>query len=40
MSGGGRVLRIMFPMIASAAEFDAAKAMVTREVDHMVRHGY
>ena len=27
-------------MIASAAEFDAAKAMVAREVDHMARHGY
>ena len=39
-AGGGRVLRIMFPMVASAAEFDAAKAMVAREVDHMVRHGY
>ncbi len=39
-AGGGRAMRIMFPMIASAAEFDAAKAMVGRELDHMGRHGH
>ena len=27
-------------MIASAAEFDAAKALVGRELDHMRQHGY
>ena len=39
-AGGGRAMRIMFPMIASAAEFDAAKAMVGRELDGMARHGH
>ena len=39
-AGGGRAMRIMFPMIASAAEFDAAKAMVLRELDGMARHGH
>ena len=39
-AGGGRAMRIMFPMIASAAEFDAAKAMVARELDGMARHGH
>ncbi len=39
-AGGGRAMRIMFPMIASTAEFDAAKALVSRELDHMARHGY
>ena len=39
-AGGGRAMRIMFPMIASAAEFDAAKAMVGRELDQMARHGH
>ena len=29
-AGGGRQLRIMFPMIATVAEFDAAKAIVER----------
>lgn len=39
-AGGGRTMRIMFPMIASAAEFDAAKAMVGLELDQMARHGH
>lgn len=39
-AGGGRAMRIMFPMIASAAEFDAAKAMVVRELEQMARHGH
>lgn len=39
-AAGGRDIRIMFPMIASAAEFDAAKALVGRELDHMRQHGY
>ena len=39
-AGGGRDLRIMFPMVAAAAEFDAAKAIVGRELAHMQRHGY
>jgi phosphotransferase system enzyme I (PtsP) len=39
-AGGGRDMRIMFPMVASAAEFDAAKALVGREIAHLRRHGY
>ncbi len=39
-AGGGRDMRIMFPMIASAAEFDAAKALVGREIAHLRLHGY
>ncbi len=40
MAGGGRDLRIMFPMIAEAIEFDEAKAMTQRELRHLERHGY
>ena len=39
-AGAGRPMKIMFPMIAVAAEFDAAKALVGREMDHLGRHGY
>jgi len=39
-AGGGRDMRILFPMIASAAEFDAAKALVGRELAHLRLHGY
>ncbi len=39
-AGAGRDLRVMFPMVATAAEFDAAKAIVERERKHLVRHGY
>ena len=39
-AGAGRNMKIMFPMIAAAAEFDAAKALVGREMDHLERHGY
>ncbi|MDB5510056.1 MAG: ptsP [Hyphomicrobiales bacterium] len=39
-AGAGRDLRIMFPMIATCAEFDAAKAIVGRELTHLRRHGY
>ena len=30
----------MFPMVAQAAEFDAAKALVLREVEHLTRHDH
>ena len=36
-AGAGREIRIMFPMVAETAEFDAAKALVMREVDHLTR---
>ena len=39
-AGAGRDLRIMFPMVANASEFDAAKAIVQRELKHLTRHGY
>jgi phosphotransferase system enzyme I (PtsP) len=39
-AGGGRDLKIMFPMIASVEEFDEAKAMVERELTHLRRHSH
>ena len=33
-AGGGRALKIMFPMIATVAEFDQAKDLVERELTH------
>ena len=39
-AGAGRELRIMFPMVAEAAEFDVAKDLVQREIAHLLRHGY
>ncbi len=39
-AGAGREVRIMFPMVAQAAEFDEAKALVMREVEHLTRHDH
>ncbi len=39
-AGGGRALRIMFPMISEVAEFDAAKGMVERELTYLRQHGH
>ena len=39
-AGGGRDVRIMFPMVSQAVEFDDAKALVGREVEHLTRHGH
>ncbi len=39
-AGGGRDLRIMFPMIATVEEFDEAKSLVERELTHLRRHGH
>ena len=39
-AGAGRDLRIMFPMVAHAAEFDAAKDLVQREIAHLTRHSH
>ena len=39
-AGGGRDLRIMFPMVTCAAEFDSAKALVELELRHLRRHGH
>src|SRR6185312_3667221 len=38
--GGGRDLRLMFPMIATVEEFDEAKSLVERELTHLRRHGH
>lgn len=38
LAGAGRDLRIMFPMVTMASEFDAAKAIVDRELAHLQRH--
>jgi phosphotransferase system enzyme I (PtsP) len=39
-AAAGRGLKIMFPMIATVAEFDEAKALVERELTHLRRHGH
>jgi phosphotransferase system enzyme I (PtsP) len=39
-AGGGRALKIMFPMIATVEEFDQAKELVERELTHLRRHGH
>jgi phosphotransferase system, enzyme I, PtsP len=39
-AAAGRPLRIMFPMIAAVHEFEEAKAIIGRELAHLVRHGY
>src|ERR671936_504010 len=39
-AGGGRALRIMFPMVSEVAEFDAAKALVERELTYLRQHGH
>jgi len=39
-AGGGRALRVMFPMISDVAEFDQAKQLVARELTYLRRHGH
>jgi phosphotransferase system enzyme I (PtsP) len=39
-AGGGRNLRLMFPMVATVEEFDEAKGLVERELTHLRRHGH
>jgi len=39
-AGADRDLRIMFPMIANVAEFEAARAIALRELAHIRRHDY
>ncbi|HEY1748263.1 MAG TPA: phosphoenolpyruvate--protein phosphotransferase [Xanthobacteraceae bacterium] len=39
-AGGGRSLKIMFPMIATVAEFDQARELVELELTHLRRHGH
>ena len=37
-AAAGRKLKVMFPMIATVGEFDAAKALVEHELTHLRRH--
>jgi phosphotransferase system, enzyme I, PtsP len=39
-AGAGREVRIMFPMIATVAEFEAARALAEREVAYLTRHDH
>lgn len=39
-AGGGREMKIMFPMVATVDEFARAKAIVQREIGHLERHGH
>jgi phosphotransferase system enzyme I (PtsP) len=39
-AGGGRALRIMFPMISEVAEFDLAKGIIERELTYLRQHGH
>ncbi len=39
-AGGGRALRIMFPMISDVSEYDQAKQLVERELTYLRRHGH
>src|SRR6202008_3481133 len=39
-AASGRVLRLMFPMIAMVEEFDKAKSLVEIELTHLRRHGH
>ena len=39
-ASGGCELRLMFPMVAAVEEFDAARALVEKELTHLRRWGY
>ena len=39
-AGAGREIRIMFPMVAQAYEFDGAKALVQREIAYLTRYDH
>jgi phosphotransferase system, enzyme I, PtsP len=39
-AAGNRSLRIMFPMVATVAEFEQARELVERELTHLRRHGH
>ena len=39
-AGGGRGIKLMFPMVATVEEFDQAKSLVERELTHLRRHGH
>lgn len=39
-ASANRELRIMFPMVTDISEFDAASALVAKELTHLRRHGH
>jgi phosphotransferase system enzyme I (PtsP) len=39
-AAAGRHLKIMFPMVATLDEFEAAKTLVSRETSYLSRHGH
>ena len=39
-AGAGRELRIMFPMVACVDEFEQARILAQREIEHLTRHGH
>ncbi len=39
-AAGSRALKIMFPMVATVAEFTQARELVERELTHLRRHGH
>lgn len=39
-AGGGKSLKIMFPMVATVEEFIRARAIVTRELAYLRKHGH
>ena len=39
-AAGSRSLKIMFPMVATVAEFEQARELVERELTHLRRHGH
>ena len=39
-AAAGRELRLMFPMIATVAEFSKSRELVDREIRHLKRHGH
>ncbi|MDE2577984.1 MAG: phosphoenolpyruvate--protein phosphotransferase [Hyphomicrobiales bacterium] len=39
-AGAGRLLRIMFPMVATVGEFEAAREITMREMRYLEKHGY
>lgn len=39
-AAAGRRLRVMFPLVTTVAEFDAARALVDVELEHAAKHGH
>ena len=39
-AAGSRALKVMFPMVATVAEFEQARELVERELTHLRRHGH